>query len=111
MKSERAEICATDSGSSLRPITPFPSLMSTTFDTSHVRNVGEFFSQHYLDAVLESESASKGERASRHPWAWLLARVFAVDVTVCPLRDQPAIEDRADLSLTSLEMRAGRAAS
>jgi len=30
------------------------------------------------------ESASTSERASRHPWAWLLARVFAVDVTVCP---------------------------
>ena len=22
---------------------------------------------------------------SRHPWAWLLRRVFAADVTVCPL--------------------------
>jgi len=30
------------------------------------------------------ESASTSERVSRHPWAWLLARVFAVDVTVCP---------------------------
>lgn len=29
--------------------------MSKTFDTAHVRNVGEFFSQHYLDAVLESD--------------------------------------------------------
>ena len=33
---------------------------------------------------VESEPASTSERASRHPWAWLLARVFAVDVTVCP---------------------------
>ena len=33
---------------------------------------------------VEGESASTSERASRHPWAWLLARVFAVDVTVCP---------------------------
>lgn len=24
------------------------------------------------------------DRASRHPWAWLLARGFAVDVMVCP---------------------------
>jgi hypothetical protein len=30
------------------------------------------------------ESASTSERVSRHPWAWLLARVFAVDVMVCP---------------------------
>ena len=31
-----------------------------------------------------SEPLPTPERASRHPWAWLLARVFAVDVTVCP---------------------------
>jgi hypothetical protein len=31
--------------------------MSAIFDTSHVRNVGEFFSQHYLDAVLETDLA------------------------------------------------------
>jgi hypothetical protein len=41
-----------------------------------------------LDAANASEPAgepaSTRERASRHPWAWLLARVFAVDVTVCP---------------------------
>ena len=30
------------------------------------------------------EPVSTSERPSRHPWAWLLARVFAVDVTVCP---------------------------
>jgi hypothetical protein len=31
-----------------------------------------------------SEPASTSDRPSRHPWAWLLARVFAVDVMVCP---------------------------
>jgi len=31
-----------------------------------------------------SEPASTSDRPSRHPLAWLLARVFAVDVTVCP---------------------------
>lgn len=47
--------------------------MSKTFDTSHVRNVGEFFSQHYLDAVLEKdlvqvlESWASGEGAAKHP--------------------------------------------
>ena len=30
------------------------------------------------------EPASTSYRPSRHPWAWLLARVFAVDVMVCP---------------------------
>ncbi len=41
-----------------------------------------------FDAANVSESAggsaSTSERVSRHPWAWLLARVFAADVTVCP---------------------------
>ena len=32
--------------------------------------------------TIEPETAVK--RSSRHPWAWLLRRVFAVDVTVCP---------------------------
>jgi hypothetical protein len=47
--------------------------MSKTFDTSHVRNVGEFFSQHYLDAVLEKdlvqvlESWASGEGNAKHP--------------------------------------------
>jgi Putative transposase len=35
-------------------------------------------------ARSEPPSESPSERASRHPWAWLLARVFAIDVTVCP---------------------------
>jgi hypothetical protein len=31
-----------------------------------------------------SEPLPTVERASGHPWAWLLARVFAVDAMVCP---------------------------
>ena len=36
--------------------------MAQTFDTAHVRNVGEFFSQHYLEAVLEKDLASVFKR-------------------------------------------------
>ena len=32
---------------------------------------------------LFGEEKSKEVRASRHPWAWLLKRVFAVEVLVC----------------------------
>ena len=32
---------------------------------------------------LFSQEKSKEVRASRHPWAWLLKRVFAVEVLVC----------------------------
>ena len=39
--------------------------MSKTFDTAHVRNVGEFFSQHYLDALLEKDLAELFERWSK----------------------------------------------
>jgi hypothetical protein len=31
---------------------------------------------------MDGESSTTNDRASRHPGAWLLARVFAVDVTV-----------------------------
>ena len=30
-----------------------------------------------------ADCAPAPQRAGRHPWAWLLRRVFAVDVTVC----------------------------
>ena len=36
-----------------------------------------------MQRELFSEEKSKEVRASRHPWAWLLRRVFAVEVLVC----------------------------
>ena len=36
-----------------------------------------------MQRELFSQEKSKEVRASRHPWAWLLKRVFAVEVLVC----------------------------
>lgn len=37
------------------PPRPGPARMASKLDTAHVRNVGEFYSQHYLDAVLAED--------------------------------------------------------
>ena len=36
-----------------------------------------------MQGELFCEQENKEARASRHPWAWLLRRVFAVEVLVC----------------------------
>lgn len=38
--------------------------MAATLDTQHIRNVGEFYSQHYLDAVLAEDLAEALDRWS-----------------------------------------------
>ena len=41
---------------------------------------GELFGEEVAQLIEENDGEKK---ATRHPWAWLLRRVFAVDVLVC----------------------------
>jgi hypothetical protein len=41
--------------------------------------------QRLLFTAADVAPLAPPEPPSRHPWAWLLRRVFAVDVTTCPV--------------------------